>query len=96
MLPLRFNYYYYFIFPCLNIATFAASSQLTAKIQNNTRKGIFRIFLAISLKKSKNSLFSFNYLMMWSFTSSILRDVDLIILNSKLLILITSLSFGKL
>ena len=67
------------------------------KYKNNTRKGNFSVsFLAISLKKSKNSLFSSNYLMMWSFTSSILRDVDLIILNSKLLILITSLSFGKL
>ena len=67
------------------------------KYKNNTRKGNFSVsFLAGNAKKSKNSLFSSNYLMMWSFTSSILRDVDLIILNSNLSNLITSFSFGKL
>ena len=67
------------------------------KYKNNTRKGNFSVsFLAENAKKSKNSLFPSNYLMMWSFTSSILRDVDLIILNSNLSNLITSFSFGKL
>ncbi|CUP03664.1 Uncharacterised protein [Segatella copri] len=67
------------------------------KYKNNTRKGNFLLsFLTITSKKAKNSLFLLSYLMMWSLTSSILRDVDLIILNSKLSNLITSLSLGKL
>ena len=67
------------------------------KYKNNTRKGnFFFFFLTITSKKAKKSLFLLSYLMMWSLTSSILRDVDLIILNSKLSNLITSLSLGKL
>ena len=70
---------------------------LIARLFDNTRKGNFLLsFLTLTSKKAKNSLFPLSYLMMWSLTSSILRDVDLIILNSKLSNFITSLSLGKL
>ena len=70
-------------------------------IANKENSGLLKYVLNVphgchSAKKAKNSLFLLSYLMMWSLTSSILRDVDLIILNSKLSNLITSLSLGKL